>query len=45
MLITGSYWDEKHDAGKLEKSIIHDPVYGFGGNGAPPQGCIQVSYR
>ena len=29
------------DAGKFKKSVVMDPVYGFGGDGSGVQGCIK----
>jgi len=34
------YWDETIDAGAFSRSILLDPVHGFGGNGTGPQGCV-----
>ncbi|KAK0657776.1 hypothetical protein B0T16DRAFT_386256 [Cercophora newfieldiana] len=35
------YWEEGRDAGAFSKSILLDPVLGFGGNGVGPNKCIQ----
>ncbi|KAK5653963.1 hypothetical protein OQA88_7639 [Cercophora sp. LCS_1] len=34
------YWDETLDAGAFTKSIVLDPVYGFGGTGVGAGSCI-----
>lgn len=34
------YWQEQLDAGRFSSSVIFDPVYGFGGDGAAGTGCI-----
>jgi tyrosinase len=34
------YWDETIDAGNFSGSILLDPVYGFGGDGANGSLCI-----
>jgi tyrosinase len=34
------YWDEARDAGRFLKSVVLDPVTGFGGNGVGEKGCI-----
>ncbi|KLU89830.1 hypothetical protein MAPG_08799 [Magnaporthiopsis poae ATCC 64411] len=34
------YWQEQLDAGRFSKSVVFDPVYGFGGNGRRSDGCI-----
>ena len=39
-LIFVSYWSEQRDAGAFRSSVLLDPVYGFGGDGVPPSGCI-----
>ncbi|KAK1752742.1 hypothetical protein QBC47DRAFT_349568 [Echria macrotheca] len=36
------FWDETLDVGKFSKSIVLDPVLGFGGDGTGPGGCIQT---
>lgn len=41
LLTKASYWDEPRDAGKFSKSVILDPVVGFGGDGVPPSNCIR----
>ncbi|RPA77868.1 Di-copper centre-containing protein [Ascobolus immersus RN42] len=38
---TQPYWDETIDAGNFSKSIVFDPVLGFGGDGSGPEYCIQ----
>lgn len=38
---TQPYWEEQLDAGAFSKSILLDPVLGFGGDGTGPGGCIQ----
>ncbi|KAK0732119.1 hypothetical protein B0H67DRAFT_631880 [Lasiosphaeris hirsuta] len=40
---TGSqpYWEEELDAGAFSKSMLLDPILGFGGDGAGPNGCIR----
>lgn len=41
MLTGRSYWAEARDAGKVNQSVIYDAETGFGGNGVPPDFCIQ----
>jgi tyrosinase len=36
----GRYWDEARDAGRFIKSVVLDPITGFGGNGVGEKGCI-----
>ncbi|KAK0631492.1 hypothetical protein B0T14DRAFT_532223 [Immersiella caudata] len=35
------YWEETRDAGAFSKSVVLDPIYGFGGNGVGTKQCIQ----
>lgn len=41
-LTTTSYWYEQIDAGRIYDSAVLDPVYGFGGDGTGPNGCIET---
>ncbi|KAK4444129.1 hypothetical protein QBC34DRAFT_309592 [Podospora aff. communis PSN243] len=34
------YWEETRDAGAFSKSVVLDPIYGFGGDGVAPDNCI-----
>src|SRR5689334_5211444 len=34
------YWEEQEDVGAFSKSVVLDPVTGFGGDGTGPRGCI-----
>jgi tyrosinase len=38
--IAHRYWQEQRDAGAFKRSVVLDPVYGFGGDGSGVKGCI-----